>query len=355
MRLRGPVALGLVCPAAGLDGARCRDHRRLGPAGRGQAQPWHWQVLPDPGTKPSALEPQAHLSGVLRHEAQPAPGGQPPAPQARARATVRARMPRSRLVGRLHARRLGLRPLVPRLQPARRLQSGGDPHRSRHLDHLGAAGPHLRAHRPGAPAAAGPAHRQRARVPRRGLRVLGQGPWHGDPVHPARKAQPERLYRAVQPHLPRRSAGPVPVRPTRGRARGNLAVPDRLQRAPPPQRPRRHDAGRVPQSPRQNLYFRSVRLTGELTLAPTVLGTLTTQSAINAGRVQAVNNVPTLTASAMATSAGTGAAVGGLFYTGPIAADAAWQLTWNGTPFFETFSPQFSSDKFVGSLAIGAV
>ena len=96
-------------------------------------------------------------------------------------------------------------------------------------------------------------------------------------------------------------------------------------------------------------------MTGELTLAPTVLGTLTTQSAINAGRVQAVNNVPTLTASAMATSAGTGAAVGGLFYTGPIAADAAWQLTWNGTPFFETFSPQFSSDKFVGSLAIGAV
>src|SRR5690606_16071925 len=48
-----------------------------------------------------------------------------------------------------------------------------------------------------------------------------------------------------------------------------------------------------------------------LVLAPTVLGTLTTQSAINAGRVQEANNVPTLTASAMATSAGTGAAVGG--------------------------------------------
>ena len=43
---------------------------------------------------------------------------------------------------------------------------------------------------------------------------------------------------------------------------------DRLQRAPTPQRPRRHDAGRVPQPPRQDLYFRSVRLTGELTVAP---------------------------------------------------------------------------------------
>lgn len=46
--------------------------------------------------------------------------------------------------------------------------------------------------------------------------------------------------------------------------RGDLAVPDRLQRAPPPQRPRRHDASRVSQH--QNLYFRSVCLTGELTV-----------------------------------------------------------------------------------------
>lgn len=54
-------------------------------------------------------------------------------------------------VGRLHARCLGLRPLVRDLQPARRLPPRGGSHRSGHLDHLGPPGANLRAHRPKRP------------------------------------------------------------------------------------------------------------------------------------------------------------------------------------------------------------
>ena len=36
LRLRRPVAIGPVCPADGLDSARCRGHRRAGPPGRAQ-------------------------------------------------------------------------------------------------------------------------------------------------------------------------------------------------------------------------------------------------------------------------------------------------------------------------------
>lgn len=41
----------------------------------------------------------------------------------------------------------------------------------------------------------------RPRVPGRGVRALGEGERHGDPVHPARQTQSERLHRALQPHL----------------------------------------------------------------------------------------------------------------------------------------------------------
>ena len=45
-----------------------------------------------------------------------------------------------------------------------------------------------------------------------GVHGVGQGQRHGDPGHPARQAQPERLHRTLQPNLPRGRARPIPVR-----------------------------------------------------------------------------------------------------------------------------------------------
>src|SRR5690606_36089238 len=82
-------------------------------------------------------------------------------------------------------------------------------------------------------------------------------------------AEPERLHRAVQPHVPGGGARPVPVPAPRGRPRSRLVVDARVQRAAPPRFPRRYDARRGPPAVRGKFYFCFVCLTGKLTLEPT--------------------------------------------------------------------------------------
>lgn len=88
---------------------------------------------------------------------------------------------------------------------------------------------------------------------------MGQGPRHGDLVHPARQAEPERLHRAL--HRTYREAVLDQFLFTRledmHEATRQFLI-DYNEHCPTT--PRGHDAGRVSQ--RQNLNFRSVCLTG---------------------------------------------------------------------------------------------
>ena len=76
LSLCGVVAGGLVCAAAGRDGARSRADRGLGEAGRGPAQLRLLEMLRAATKAAPGLEPQADLSGVQGDEAQPATGRQ---------------------------------------------------------------------------------------------------------------------------------------------------------------------------------------------------------------------------------------------------------------------------------------
>src|SRR5690606_31394256 len=141
-------------------------------------------------------------------------------------------------------------------------------HRDRHLDLVAAPGAGVRAAQAGSRATAGAADGQWPGVPGRSLRPVGQGQRHGDPVHPAGQAQPERLHRTLQPDLARRGPGPASVRHARRRPRSHVAMDDPVQRGKTPRLARRSDAGRVPSTSRRKLYFYCVCLTGELTLWP---------------------------------------------------------------------------------------
>lgn len=172
-------------------------------SGRRPARPRLLEVPQDPAQARPSVESQAGVSRVQGHEAAPAPAGQAPPAQARTSGAVRAAHARHGLVRRLHDRCALQQPELSHLQRRRRFQPRGPAHRDRHVDHIRAPGAHLPAPAGRARLAAGATHGQRPGVSRRGLHRLGQDRRHGDPVHPARKAQPERLRGALQPDLPR--------------------------------------------------------------------------------------------------------------------------------------------------------
>ena len=97
--MRRSLALSLVRPAAGLDGARCRAHRGVGSVGPRAAQPRFRDVPQTPAQNTSELEAQTHLSRVQGHASQPAPSRTSAIAQARTRRAVRAAAARHRVVG----------------------------------------------------------------------------------------------------------------------------------------------------------------------------------------------------------------------------------------------------------------
>ena len=72
--------------------------------------------------------------------------------------------------------------------------------------------------------------RQRPRANQPDLHRLVQGAGHRAALHPARQARPERLHRALQPHLPRGSAERLPVRLAGRGPRDHRRVARALQR-----------------------------------------------------------------------------------------------------------------------------
>lgn len=197
------------------------------------------QVLPVAQTDVFAVEPQTHLPGVLRHEAQPAPGGRAPPSKTRTRAVVRAPASRHGLVGRLHARRTGLWPPLahlrgPTTSTARSLTSRWIRRSPRSASCASSSRPdHCR---------------------ERCTSTTGRSFWarfssHGGntTARPSGTSSPESRTKT-----PTWTASTAPTgrkcwintcSPGGKRRRGYLALPDRLQRTPPPRRPRRHDAG----------------------------------------------------------------------------------------------------------------
>lgn len=108
--------------------------------------------------------------------------------------------------------------------------------------------------------------RQRPRTPRRAFREPAESEAYRDTLHPARQAEPRRVRRAVQSHVPNRCSRCPSVRELgRGPSDQRVLDPGVHRRAAPGSH-RPHPTERVPASDRgESVHVGVVRLTGKHT------------------------------------------------------------------------------------------